>query len=53
MITQVHDELVFDVVPAELEELTILVTEKMQGAYKARVPLTVSAGTGDNWLEAH
>jgi DNA polymerase-1 len=53
MITQVHDELVFDVVPAELEELTTLVTEKMQGAYKARVPLTVSAGTGDNWLEAH
>jgi DNA polymerase-1 len=53
MITQVHDELVFDVVPAELEELTKLVTEKMQGAYKARVPLTVSAGTGDNWLEAH
>jgi DNA polymerase-1 len=53
MVTQVHDELVFDVVPAELDDLMALVTDKMQNAYKARVPLTVSAGTGHNWLEAH
>jgi DNA polymerase-1 len=53
MITQVHDELVFDVVPAELDTLRALVIDKMQGAYKARVPLTVSAGVGNNWLEAH
>jgi DNA polymerase-1 len=53
MITQVHDELVFDVVPAELDSLRALVIDKMQGAYKARVPLTVSAGVGNNWLEAH
>jgi DNA polymerase-1 len=53
MITQVHDELVFDVVPAELDELRALVIDKMQGAYTAKVPLTVSAGVGKNWLEAH
>jgi DNA polymerase-1 len=53
MITQVHDELVFDVVPSELEQLKTLVVTKMEGAYKARVPLTVSAGVGANWLEAH
>ncbi len=53
MITQVHDELVFDVVPAELDSLRALVIDKMQGAYKARVPLTVSVGVGNNWLEAH
>ncbi len=53
MVTQVHDELVFDVVPTELDDLMALVTDKMQNAYKARVPLTVSAGTGHNWLEAH
>jgi DNA polymerase-1 len=53
MITQVHDELVFDVVPSELEQLKAIVVSKMEGAYKARVPLTVSAGVGSNWLEAH
>jgi DNA polymerase-1 len=53
MITQVHDELVFDVVPAELEQLKALVVDKMESAYRAKVPLTVSAGVGNNWLEAH
>lgn len=53
MIMQVHDELVFDVVPDELADLTRLVIRLMEGAYSARVPLEVSVGTGHNWLEAH
>ena len=53
MILQVHDELVFDIVPAELEAMQELVVRNMEDAYHACVPLTVSAGVGANWLEAH
>lgn len=53
MIMQVHDELIFNVVPEELDELTGLVVEKMENAYHGRVALEVSVGTGKNWLEAH
>lgn len=54
MILQVHDELVFDVIPEELPALQAMVIEEMEKAYpEARVPLEVGAGTGANWLEAH
>lgn len=53
MILQVHDELVFNVVPDELDALKTLVVEQMSAAYSGKVPLTVSAGVSVNWLEAH
>lgn len=53
MIIQVHDELIFDVVPDELNQLQQLVVELMQNAFSGAVPLEVSAGVGKNWLEAH
>ncbi|MDE6049634.1 MAG: DNA polymerase I [Paramuribaculum sp.] len=53
MILQVHDELVFNVKPDELPELQKIVIKDMEGAFSAAVPLTVSSGTGTNWLEAH
>lgn len=53
MILQVHDELIFNVVPDELAEMQELVVRLMEGAYKGRVPMEVSAGVGANWLEAH
>lgn len=53
MILQVHDELVFDVVPNEIEQLKELVTKQMESVIKLRVPLVAEAGVGDNWLEAH
>lgn len=53
MILQVHDELVFNVVPDELADLQEIVTRCMEGAFRGPVPLTVGAGVGDNWLEAH
>ncbi len=53
MIMQVHDELIFNVVPEELARVQEIVTRLMSGAYKGRVPLVVSAGIGQNWLEAH
>ncbi len=53
MIMQVHDELVFNVVPDERETLLRVVTEGMEGAYRGAVPLEVAAGVAANWLEAH
>lgn len=53
MILQVHDELLFDVVIPELEEIKSLVRSGMQNAVKLSVDLTVDIGTGNNWLEAH
>lgn len=51
MILQVHDELIFDVVPEELELMKVLVVEQMEGAVKLSVPLRVDMGIGDNWYD--
>lgn len=53
MIIQVHDELVFNVIPDELPVLQELVTRLMTGAYSGAVSLEVASGVGNNWLEAH
>lgn len=53
MIMQVHDELIFNVFPDELDELRAMVVGVMKDAYHGRVPLEVSAGVADNWLDAH
>jgi DNA polymerase I len=52
MLLQVHDELVFEVAPGELEALKTLATETMCGAFELTVPLAVSFGTGRTWEEA-
>jgi DNA polymerase-1 len=51
MLLQVHDELVFEVPPLELDEVTALVRREMEGAATLSVPLLVDVGVGDNWLE--
>jgi DNA polymerase-1 len=53
MILQVHDELIFEVVPGELEKLKELVIHEMTNAVKLDIPLKVDCGTGKNWFEAH
>ena len=53
MIMQVHDELVFNVLPDELPRLQTLVVSLMESAYSGRVRLSVSAGAAPNWLAAH
>jgi DNA polymerase-1 len=53
MILQVHDELVFDVHPSELEKLKEIVSTEMRNALLLKVPVEVEMGTGRNWLEAH
>jgi DNA polymerase-1 len=52
MLLQVHDELIFEVPPGEVEAVTQLVREHMENVVQLRVPLVVDIGVGPNWLEA-
>jgi DNA polymerase-1 len=53
MILQIHDELVFDAIPSEVDTLKKIVCEEMENVIKLSVPLTVECNYGNNWLEAH
>ncbi|MBE6236483.1 MAG: DNA polymerase I [Bacteroidales bacterium] len=53
MVLQIHDELLFDAVPEEVEKLKMIVTEEMENVTRLSVPLTVECNHGNNWLEAH
>jgi len=51
MLLQVHDELVFECPPEELEGLGSLVRHEMESAAQLDVPLVVEMGVGSNWVE--
>ena len=53
MLLQVHDELVFEVPPYEMDEAKELVRDKMEKALTLNVPVEVNIGTGSTWLDAH
>ncbi|MCL2807352.1 MAG: DNA polymerase I [Coriobacteriia bacterium] len=53
MVLQVHDELDFNCDVDELEKLTGMVKEVMQGVATLKVPLVVEVSSGSNWAQAH
>ena len=52
MVIQVHDELVFDVVENELDEVIKIVTDIMENVYALDVPLKIAIEYGKDWYEA-
>jgi DNA polymerase-1 len=52
MLLQVHDELVLEVAPGELEQVEAVVRDGMGGAVPLTVPLDVSVGVGRTWEDA-
>src|SRR5215475_11734344 len=52
MLLQVHDELLFEVAPGELDAVQSLVQVAMGGAADLTVPLEVSMGWGRSWADA-
>jgi DNA polymerase-1 len=52
MLLQVHDELLFEAPPGEMEALRGLVREAMEGVYPLAVPLVVDLHEGETWSEA-
>jgi DNA polymerase-1 len=51
MTLQVHDELLFDVVPAEAEEVRHLVKQEMENVAQFSIPIVADVGLGDNWRD--
>lgn len=51
MLLQIHDELIFEVPPIELEPMVALVRREMTGVMDLSVPLKVDLKSGDNWAE--
>ena len=52
MLLQVHDELIFEVPPEELEILKKIVPEEMENAIELNVPLKVDYNFGSTWFDA-
>ena len=52
IILQVHDELILNVKPNELEKVKSLVIEEMENVFELSVPLDVDVNLGKNWYEA-
>ena len=51
MTLQVHDELLFDVLPTEAEELRTLVQHEMEHVAAFTVPIVAEVGLGPNWRD--
>jgi len=52
MLLQIHDELLFECPPGEVEALEALVKDRMERAVELRVPLRVDIGHGESWAAA-
>ena len=52
LILQVHDEVICEVPPADLDAVTAIVLKAMSGAFDLRVPLEVHLSNGDSWAAA-
>ena len=52
MLLQVHDELLFESPPSELDEIRTLVKSEMENVAKLEVPLIADLGSGPNWRDA-
>jgi DNA polymerase-1 len=52
MLLQVHDELIFEAPPDEVDVLRPLVKKEMEGVHSLDVPLVVDVGIGENWRDA-
>jgi len=54
MLLQVHDELVFEAPPDEVDDLRSMVENEMRDALPLDdVPVAIDIGVGDHWLDAH
>jgi DNA polymerase-1 len=52
LILQVHDEVILEVAPDELDDVTDLVRTTMAAACSLSVPMEVHLSTGHSWEEA-
>lgn len=53
LLLQIHDELIFEVPEAEIEQTKAVVKEALEHAVKLSVPLRTSIEVGSNWGDIH
>ena len=53
MLLSVHDEIVFEVPPEEVDAASALIKQKMESIWDLNVPLKVNIEVGNNWAAAH
>ena len=53
MLLQVHDELIFEIPEGDIDTYVPRIKDIMENIVPLSVPLTVEAGVGDNWAQAH
>ena len=51
MTLQIHDELLFDVIPSEADELQTLVKQEMEHVAEFTVPILAEVALGPNWRD--
>jgi DNA polymerase I len=52
LLLTIHDELLFEAPPAEVEDARVLIEREMCGVWDREPPLAVDVGVGTTWLEA-
>ena len=52
LILQVHDEVILESPPSEIDDVTVLVRREMADAFDLRVPLEVNLAVGPTWADA-
>jgi len=50
ILLQIHDELIFEIIEEELEEMKIVIPKLMEEAYKMKVKLKASCNIGKSWF---
>jgi DNA polymerase-1 len=53
MLLSVHDEIILEVPPDELQDVSELVKAVMENVWELTVPLKVNVDSGRNWADAH
>ena len=53
LLLQIHDELLVETYPDEIEDVKKIIEDGMKNAVKVSVPLEIDMKQGNNWLEAH
>ena len=51
MLLQIHDELVFEVAPQQVDAVAQMVRDEMSTVMPLKVPIQVDVKVGDNWAE--
>lgn len=53
LLLSVHDELVFEAPPEEVQAVKALASNIMETVWELKAPLKVNAAVGENWAQAH